>query len=29
MDHIVTLDSREEAALQEIADNFVALHKGM
>ncbi|MDG4882435.1 hypothetical protein [Mesorhizobium sp. WSM4884] len=28
MDHIVTLDSRQEAALQATADKFVALHKG-
>ncbi|MER8386554.1 hypothetical protein NKI19_27800 [Mesorhizobium sp. M0751] len=28
MDHIVTLDSRQEAALQAIADKFIALHKG-
>ncbi|BCG94185.1 hypothetical protein [Mesorhizobium sp. 131-2-1] len=28
MDHIVTLDSRKEAALQAIADKFIALHKG-
>ncbi|MER8863102.1 hypothetical protein NKI19_05180 [Mesorhizobium sp. M0751] len=28
MDHIVTLDSRQEAALQAIADRFIALHKG-
>ncbi|CCV03300.1 conserved hypothetical protein [Mesorhizobium metallidurans STM 2683] len=28
MDHIVTLDSRQEAALQAVADKFVALHKG-
>lgn len=27
-DRIVTLDSRQEAALQAIADKFVALHKG-
>lgn len=28
MDHVVTLDSRQEAALQKVADKFVALHKG-
>ncbi|TPK41265.1 hypothetical protein FJ492_19880 [Mesorhizobium sp. B2-5-4] len=28
MDHIVKLDSRQEAALQAVADNFVAVHKG-
>jgi len=28
MDHIVTLDSRQEAALQKVADKLVALHKG-
>lgn len=28
MDRIVTLDSRQEAALQAIADNFIAQHKG-
>lgn len=28
MDHIVTLDSRQEAALQEAADKFIALHEG-
>jgi len=28
MDHIVTLDSRQEAALQDIADSFIAQHKG-
>jgi hypothetical protein len=28
MDHIVTLDSRQEAALQATADKFIALHKG-
>ncbi|MER9402081.1 hypothetical protein NKI46_28700 [Mesorhizobium sp. M0615] len=28
MDHIVTLDSRQEAALQAVADRFVAVHKG-
>ncbi|MER9071795.1 hypothetical protein NKH80_03060 [Mesorhizobium sp. M0904] len=28
MDYIVTLDSRQEAALQAIADRFIALHKG-
>ncbi|TIL29505.1 hypothetical protein [Mesorhizobium sp.] len=28
MDRIVTLDSRQEAALQAIADRFVAVHKG-
>ncbi|MER8808881.1 hypothetical protein [Mesorhizobium australicum] len=28
MDHIVTLDSGQEAALQVVADNFVASHKG-
>lgn len=27
MDHIVTLDSRQEAALQAVADKFIALHK--
>lgn len=28
MDHIVTLDSRQEAALQAIADKVIAQHKG-
>lgn len=28
MDYIITLDSRQEAALQAIADKFVAKHKG-
>ncbi|MCF6114145.1 hypothetical protein [Mesorhizobium muleiense] len=28
MDHIVTLDSRQETALQAVADKFVAIHKG-
>jgi len=28
MDHIVRLDSRQEAALQSTADKFIALHKG-
>ncbi|UVC18392.1 hypothetical protein [Mesorhizobium onobrychidis] len=28
MDHIVTLDSRQEAALQSIADRFITQHKG-
>ncbi|MER8833714.1 hypothetical protein [Mesorhizobium sp. M0909] len=28
MDHIVTLDSRQEAALQAIADKFIGQHKG-
>jgi hypothetical protein len=28
MDQIVTLDSRQEAALQAVADTFIALHKG-
>ncbi|TPI13011.1 hypothetical protein FJW06_15225 [Mesorhizobium sp. B4-1-3] len=28
MDHIVRLDSRQEAALQATADQFIALHKG-
>lgn len=28
MDHIVRLDSRQEAALQATADRFIALHKG-
>ncbi|MFC3326182.1 hypothetical protein [Mesorhizobium cantuariense] len=28
MDQIVSLDSRQEAALQAVADKFVALHKG-
>ncbi|RWP45667.1 hypothetical protein [Mesorhizobium sp.] len=28
MGHIVTLDSRQEAALQAIADKFIAQHKG-
>ncbi|WP_404926560.1 hypothetical protein [Mesorhizobium sp. ORM16] len=27
-DRIITLDSRQEAALQAVADKFVALHKG-
>ncbi|TPJ52699.1 hypothetical protein [Mesorhizobium sp. B2-6-4] len=27
-DRIITLDSRQEAALQTVADKFVALHKG-
>ncbi|RWA69940.1 hypothetical protein [Mesorhizobium sp.] len=28
MDHIVRLDSRQEAALQVIAERFIAAHKG-
>ncbi|MER9237877.1 hypothetical protein [Mesorhizobium sp. M0633] len=28
MDHIVRLDSRQEAALQAIADKFIAQHQG-
>ncbi|TPI25773.1 hypothetical protein FJW08_27730 [Mesorhizobium sp. B3-2-1] len=28
MDHIVRLDSRQEAALHAIADKFVATHEG-
>ncbi|TIL70340.1 MAG: hypothetical protein E5Y65_23215 [Mesorhizobium sp.] len=28
MDHIVTLGSRQEGALQAIADKFIAQHKG-
>ncbi|MDX8512705.1 hypothetical protein [Mesorhizobium captivum] len=28
MDHIVRLDSRQEAALQAIAERFIAQHKG-
>lgn len=28
MDRIVTLDSRQEAALQAIADKFIAQHEG-
>ncbi|MER8573547.1 hypothetical protein [Mesorhizobium sp. M1374] len=28
MDYIITLDSRQEAALQAVADKFVAKHKG-
>ncbi|MCF6117147.1 hypothetical protein L2449_09495 [Mesorhizobium muleiense] len=28
MDRIVTLDSRQEAALQAIADKFITQHKG-
>lgn len=28
MDHIVRLDSRQEAALQATADRFIAVHKG-
>ena len=28
MDYIVALDSRQEAALQDAADKFIALHKG-
>ncbi|MER8366461.1 hypothetical protein [Mesorhizobium sp. M1378] len=28
MDHIVTLDSRQEAALEAIAHRFIAQHKG-
>ncbi|KQU79892.1 hypothetical protein ASD12_10645 [Mesorhizobium sp. Root102] len=28
MANIVTLDSRQEAALQAVADKFVAVHKG-
>ncbi|MER9524139.1 hypothetical protein NKI96_11190 [Mesorhizobium sp. M0292] len=28
MDNILTLDSRQEAALQAVADKFVAVHKG-
>ncbi|MGX7877387.1 hypothetical protein ACVDG5_036460 [Mesorhizobium sp. ORM6] len=27
-DRIITLDSRQEAALQAVADKFVAVHKG-
>ncbi|TPL36767.1 hypothetical protein [Mesorhizobium sp. B2-4-8] len=27
-DRIITLDSRQESALQAVADKFVALHKG-
>lgn len=28
MDHIVRLDNRQEAALQAVAEKFVATHKG-
>ncbi|WP_167458341.1 hypothetical protein [Mesorhizobium kowhaii] len=28
MNYIITLDSRQEAALQAVADKFVAKHKG-
>ncbi|MER9236902.1 hypothetical protein NKI56_33765 [Mesorhizobium sp. M0622] len=28
MDHIATLDSRQEAALQAVADKFIAQNKG-
>ncbi|WP_292371884.1 hypothetical protein [Mesorhizobium sp.] len=28
MDQIINLDSRQEAALQKVADRFVSLHKG-
>lgn len=28
MDEIVRLDSREEAALENVAEKFVALHNG-
>ncbi len=28
MDHIITLDSRQEAELQAVADKFVRVHKG-
>lgn len=28
MDHIITLDSRQEAELQAVAEKFVRLHKG-
>ncbi|RWB52632.1 hypothetical protein [Mesorhizobium sp.] len=28
MDHIVRLDSRQEAVLQAIAERFIAQHKG-
>ncbi|RWM25021.1 hypothetical protein [Mesorhizobium sp.] len=28
MDHIVRLDSRQEAALQAVAERFIAEHKG-
>lgn len=28
MDQIVTLDGRQEAALQDVAAKFIALHKG-
>ncbi|MGX5842886.1 hypothetical protein ACWGTI_19385 [Mesorhizobium sp. ArgA1] len=28
MDQIVTLNSRQEASLQALADKFVAVHKG-
>ncbi|AZO31144.1 hypothetical protein [Mesorhizobium sp. M1B.F.Ca.ET.045.04.1.1] len=28
MDHIVRLDSRQEAALQAVAERFIAQHKG-
>lgn len=28
MDRVVSLDSRQEAALQATADRFVAVHKG-
>lgn len=29
MDRVVSLDGRQEAALQAVADKFVAIHKGM
>ena len=28
MDHIIRLDSRQEAALQAVAESFIAQHKG-
>lgn len=28
MDHVVTLNSRQEAALQAHAEDFIAVHKG-
>jgi hypothetical protein len=28
MDHLVRLDSRQEAELQKVADKFIALHGG-
>jgi len=28
MDHVVRLDSRQEAALQAVAEKFVATHQG-